>query len=511
MRLKGMALPRIRVGNRPLRLVAAEALDALQQANDPPVLFVRGGDLVRVRRDENGRPRIERVGETLLRHRLSRVSEFVGLSWRERRPKVPPLQVVQDILAFEEWPFPPVDALVEVPVLRRNGTIIAAPGYDATMRLLYAPRPGLAVPPVPKTPKRDQVRAALESLTDILRDFPFTSDAGRANALGLLLTPILRPAILGQVPLALIDKPKRGTGATLLAQVVTAIAFGSATDLMTAPRDEAEWRKTITAALLAGASMMFFDNVEHPLSSSALAAALTSPVWNDRILGRSQMARDLPQRATWMATGNNLRVGGDLSRRCYWIRLDACSARPWQRHGFRHTNLLRHVLRHRGQLVAAALTLGRAWFAAGRPKAEVPMLGGFTEWTETIGGVLDHAGVRGFLGNLGNLYEQIDEDEVSWENFLSAWHVTYGEQPRTVAEVAAELGHNGKGLPHAAIPDDLADALGLHEDGKGSFVKRLGQALRKHQGAIFGPFRVEHAGMAHHARRWRVVRVTEGS
>src|SRR5262249_47921999 len=185
-----------------------------------------------------------------------------------------------------EWPFPPLDALVEVPVLRRNGTIIAAPGYDATMRLLYAPPPGLAVPPVPKTPKRDQVRAALESLTDILSDFPFTSDAVRANALGLLLTPILRPAILGQVPLALIDKPKRGTGATLLAQVVTAIAFGSATDLMTAPRDEAEWRKTITAALLAGASMMFVDNVEHPLSSSALAAALTSPVWNDRILGR---------------------------------------------------------------------------------------------------------------------------------------------------------------------------------------------------------------------------------
>jgi len=40
-------------------------------------------------------------------------------------------------------------------------------------------------------------------------------------------------------------------------------------------------------------------------------------------LGRTEMAKDLPQRATWMATGNNLHVGGDLARRCYWIRLDA--------------------------------------------------------------------------------------------------------------------------------------------------------------------------------------------
>jgi len=47
------------------------------------------------------------------------------------------------------------------------------------------------------------------------------------------------------VPLALIDKPKRVTGATLIALVIEVVALGSATDLMTAPKDDEEWRKKI--------------------------------------------------------------------------------------------------------------------------------------------------------------------------------------------------------------------------------------------------------------------------
>src|SRR5205807_7134299 len=139
-------------------------------------------------------------------------------------------------------------------------------------------------------------RAARDALLDIFAEFPFVDEASRANTLGLLLTPLLRPAIPGEVPLALLDKPKRGTGASLVAQLVTLIAIGSDTDLTTAPKDDDEWRKKILAALLAGTTFMFFDNVEHVLSSPSLAAALTSPDFMDRILQRSEIAR-VPQRA----------------------------------------------------------------------------------------------------------------------------------------------------------------------------------------------------------------------
>src|SRR5262249_39847120 len=147
----------------------------------------------------------------------------------------------------------------------------------------------------------------------------------------------------------------------------------------------------------------------------------------------------LPQRATWMATGNNLRVGGDIARRCYWIHLDALTARPWQRDGFRHKDLGQYVLDHRGPLLTAALTLGEAGFAAGCPPASVAKVGGFEAWARTVGGVLAHAGVEGFLGNLDGLYAQVDEEEVAWEMFLKAWRDVYQDQPRTVAQITTDL------------------------------------------------------------------------
>jgi hypothetical protein len=55
----------------------------------------------------------------------------------------------------------------------------------------------------------------------------------------------------------------------------------------------------------------------------------------------------------WVGTGNNVRVGADLRRRCYWIRLDAEVARPWERSGFRHPNLRQWTRERRGQLVDA--------------------------------------------------------------------------------------------------------------------------------------------------------------
>ena len=63
----------------------------------------------------------------------------------------------------------------------------------------------------------------------------------------------------------------------------------------------------------------------------------------------------------WAATGNNLRVAGDMPRRSFGIRLDANAERPWERTGFKIAGLQQHVLANRGDLLAAALTIIRAW------------------------------------------------------------------------------------------------------------------------------------------------------
>lgn len=518
--LKGLParpdLPVISITDRPLHDIAKDAINALVWSNTPPVIFVHAGALVRVRGDEHGRAFLERVTESILRYRLVRVAEWVKEANGTTVPVVPWPVVLQDILASDEWPFPWVEGVTEVPVIRPDGTVSDLPGYDPQMHLVYCPDPKLTIPPVPSEPTKDEVRAARDQLLDLIEEFPFVDDASRANALALILTPVVRVAIAGPVPIALVDKTKRGTGASLLAQFVLVIATGAATDLMTMPRDEEELRKKITAGLVEGISIFFFDNVEHELSSAQLAALLTASDWRDRRLGKTEMVKVL-LRVTWMATGNNLRVGGDIGRRCYWIRMDANVARPWQRDDFRYPRLIEHVRAHRGEILAAVITMARGWFAAGRPKATVPTLGSFEVWAETIGGILQHAGVTGFLENLEDLYELVDEEEGSWESFLDAWEGAYGSQEKTVAEVTQDLQDDKRQqlitlfTLRAALPPDLAEALtaqhGVH------FGKRLGKQLSKRDGTIFGDFKLVRSKRGDGTKskksgRWSVVRLT---
>lgn len=58
--------------------------------------------------------------------------------------------------------------------------------------------------------------------------------------------------------------------------------------------------------------MVLIDNLRHELDASALAAALTAPFWEDRILGVSEMVR-LPIRCTWIATGNNPAFSNEMT------------------------------------------------------------------------------------------------------------------------------------------------------------------------------------------------------
>ncbi|HWR50070.1 MAG TPA: hypothetical protein VN428_03130, partial [Bryobacteraceae bacterium] len=169
---------------------------------------------------------------------------------------------------------------------------------------------------------------------------PFADEPSRANALASMLTPLVRPAIEGPVPLALFDAPQAGTGKTLLAEVVAGIATGRPAETFSAPTDPEEWRKKITTALFSGTSVVVIDNVVHRLDADSLCMALTATTVVDRQF-RTFDKIVLPVKCAWIATGNNIQVGGDMPRRCYWVRLDAKLSQPFRRTGFRHADLSR--------------------------------------------------------------------------------------------------------------------------------------------------------------------------
>jgi len=84
------------------------------------------------------------------------------------------------------------------------------------------------------------------------------------------------------------------------------------------------------------------------------------------------------------------------------------------------------VTAHRGELIAAGLTLARAWFADGCPSRAAPRMGGFQRWADTLHGILATADVPDFLGNMQAVLEELDQDRPAWGRFIVAWYAEFG-------------------------------------------------------------------------------------
>jgi hypothetical protein len=480
--------PIITTNNRPLRDVTDDALRALDAINHPPVVFVKHATLVRVCRDEKWHPFIQELNEAALRGELARAADWIRRSQKGDIDIPPPKPVVENVLATPHLHgkgFPALEGITEIPVLRPDGTVVTKPGYDPETRLCYAPDKTLKVSNIPTDPTKEDLDAACSLMEDTFGQFPFRDpDIDYANLLGLVLTPPLRQVLEAEcVPLAIIDSPKMGTGKTLLARAATEILAGRGLGTLeiSATSNDEEWRKQITAAMERGATIINIDNVDGSLQAPSLSRALTSTLWHDRILGRSKMGT-WPQRATWIATGNNIKLRRDLIRRSYCIRLDAKTAKPWQRTGFRHPDLLGWIRENRGSLVAAALTLCRGWFSANKPPAvDLPSIGGFDAWARTVGGVLSNAGVPGFLNNLEELYESSAEEEREWEAFLSVLQVRYSPRGFTAQELVARLLGSDDPELTSLLPGTLAEKA--RNDG---FSRSLGRALARKEDTPFG-------------------------
>jgi hypothetical protein len=480
--------PSIVVSDRQLRDLSADAVRAMVTANQPPRIFQRNGVLIRVRFDETG-PSIQLMSDAALRGRLARDADWYRKTKAGLRATNPPSPVVRDILTLPVVPgIPPLKGIVEAPSFAQDATLLTTPGYHPASQLWFHNARGFQVPAVNPTPSPAEVQQAVQVLLDeLLGDFPFEGDASRANLLSTILLPFARELIDGPTPLHLIDAPAPGTGKGLLSEVVSIPATGRSAEIMPEGKDDEEWRKRITAALIRGPVVITIDNVRSRIDSGALAAALTSVTWTDRELGYSRMLV-LPVRSVWLATGNNVMLSHEIARRSVWIRLDARMERPWMRSKFRHADLRGWAQENRGRLVHACLTIIQAWIAAGRPAGPI-RLGTFEAWSTTMGGVLMVAGVPGFLGNSPDLYAQADDETRPWRGFVRSWWDKHHDKPVVTHD-----------LYLLADRDDLlADVLGSGNER--SRRTRLGNALKTMVGRVIEAYRIVRVGEDHRGRQ----------
>lgn len=400
----------------------------------------------------------------------------------------PKKDTLSSVLSRRYWPeVRALHGIIGAPALRPDGTLLQTAGYDVRTGLYYAPK--VDMPRIPHQPTPEQVQEALEFLLNqFLRDFLWVHpEADRANYIGLLVTPILRPYVRSVTPFGLISATTQGSGKTILSDGIGQL-YGQKVQPWADSNNEL--RKNIPGILDQPGPVIVFDNIKEggTIDQPVLAMLLTSTTYSDRLLGVNTNFSGTNDRL-WLATGNNIRLGGDMATRTVLVQLDPKMPHPELRTGFSIPNLERWIKEPGNQrtLLRHLLILVMDWIAAGAPRADHTMRQ-FSVWAAAVGGFLAHHGINGFLGNVETT-RTLDDEDAMWAIFLDRWWSFFKGDEKTTGEVRQ---HAEIQIIEGEKDDPWGGDFVCTDEGKRPSTFQLGRLLTSQVGRFHGQF-VLHA------------------
>ncbi|MCP4700971.1 MAG: hypothetical protein GY862_29570, partial [Gammaproteobacteria bacterium] len=321
-------------------------------------------------------------------------------------------------------------------------------------------------------------------------EFPFISkrdetvhdDLDLSVVLAGILTAISRRTV-PSAPLIGFDAPKAGSGKSLLVDCTSMIATGRRAAVLSQGKTEEEDEKRLGSLLIKGAgAVVSIDNIERPVRGDLLCSMLTQPAVSVRVLGQSKML-DLPTNLSMFATGNSLSFAGDMTRRVLLCRLDPETERPDGREF--DLDLYDYIPKHRDHLLAAALTILRAWKCSG-DKVKITPFGSFEAWSDLVRSALVWLGMPDPLDTRDRILEA-DPVSSSVRQVFAAWFEAFGPMAKTSQEVIQFVA-TGSDDAHA-LRGALMDVV-QNRRGDGIDSRRLGAWLRKYARRIEGGFKL---------------------
>lgn len=486
-----------------LHIIATDAERALIASGAP--LYVRGG-IVKPVLDEmpaaHGRKtkvaRLCEVDADCLTDHLSRAASWMKFNARKNDwvPTDPPRNVALTVLSRDgEWQFKRLAGVITTPTLRPDGTILSEAGYDEATQLLLLDPPTL--PKIPDKPTRDDALRALEKLGTLLGEFPFANEASRAAALSALLTTVARGA-LSAVPMHATTAPVAGSGKSYIIDVASGLSLGDFAPVITAGRTEEETEKRLVSALLNGQAVISIDNVNGDLGGDLLCQMIERPIVSVRPLGSSKLVK-VENRACVFATGNNIRLVGDMTRRVILCTLDPKTERPELRQ-FKNDPFAM-VMSDRGAFIAAALTICRAYAVAGYPGQCRP-LASFEDWSKVVRSALVWLGCVDPVETMEQARAD-DPDTASLRSLLRAWRTEFIGEYVTTGRAIERSKDNYNGQYTAP---DLHHAMQGVAETKGVLSAiRLGKFLSSKRGRIIDGLRFVDSEDSHSKQKvWSV-------
>ncbi len=316
------------------------------------------------------------------------------------------------------------------------GWALAQPGWNPEGRVYLDLPPGLDG----LTPRTEK---PLDALEDLLIDYPFRDNASRENAFALIVTRVVRPALMGTTPffwwMASLERTGKGKGIDAC-NLATA---GESMPVMQVGRTEEEREKRITSLITRGADAVHLDNIPHgeEFDSPSIASLATAyPTWSGRVLGGSNVIV-LPNTLTVCVSANNPKATGEIAKRSVPIVLESKTAAPELRDDFVHPDPIGYPLSRRREILETVLGMVEVWKAAGKPSGAL-RFGGFERWALAVGGIMRVAGASDFLTNRAAWVKAANDDSADGEALVTEWarlHGTNPIQPKAALDIAESL------------------------------------------------------------------------
>ena len=344
--------------------------------------------------------------------------------------------------------------------------------------------------------------------------FPFNGPVSVGVFIAALFTAIIRPA-LQTAPGFLITSPIPGSGKSLLSRAVSKLSGQIIPKLFPVSESQEEIKKLLLAIGRVCEPAVIFDNIEKVFVSNALCALLTTEVYSDRVLKKSQFMT-VPTRFLLVLNGNNVFLKGDICRRVLTCEIDPGVEEPWRRKF--DLDPVQYCMNNRLEMVAAVLTLLRAGMQMGEKPGD--RTASFEDWSDIVRpavllirkliqtGEMQVAGVVDVADPVDSIQSafQHDPDRNDLSNVLYAWYATFSDEAKTLADVIVHAANESKeGLK------TLFDALQHVAGDRGPInAKKLGHWIGRNRGVRVDGLFFEDCGERNKVKLWRVKPKDEG-
>lgn len=353
-----------------------------------------------------------------------------GYQLDSARPPTP----VAKLLSTGWGSLPLLRGVSTLPVLRLDGTIYSAPGYDDVSGMVLRCDPMLASRI--RSTQADAI-AALHHLLGAVDDAPWFAPSDAYCWIAHILTVAGRNLVDGPAPLWVYSATQTGSGKTALATAAVWVPTGHRVEAVASSFDAQTIARRIGPH--ADDPGVTLDNVTiSVIRSPELESWLTSGVCHYDLKYANAVSR--PLRAVVTITANGARLGRDLAQRSVPVRLA-----PVRGHVFRRGELLDALEPHRDQLACDALTILRAWLMAGAPPPP-STLPRFAPWAHVVCGALHWLTGVDLAKWIEESREDLDVDDEGADDIVqafAAWLVANEVAEATSGEIAAPVEPSG--------------------------------------------------------------------